>query len=74
MEDLASLLAIAASWVAPGSPSPDDPNRVEAVRSLLEGAGTLARLFDGQGTRVRGYYEATHPLNVAAISGTRWER
>lgn len=68
MDDLASLLAIAASWVAPGAPSPDDPDRLESVRSLLEGATTLARLFDGAGTRLPGYYEATHPLNVAALS------
>lgn len=68
MDDLASLLAIAASWVAPGSAPPDDPDRIESVRSLLEGATKLSRLFDGAGTRVRGYYEATHPLNVAALS------
>ncbi len=67
MDDLASLLAIAASWVAPGAPQPDDPGSLEDIKRFLDEAGTFARLFEGHGKRVAGYYEATHPLNVAAL-------
>jgi len=68
VEDLASLLAIAASWVAPGAGKPDEPETLDGIKRFLEGAGSLSRLFDGHGKRVAGYYEATHPLNVAALS------
>ncbi|MBM3275397.1 MAG: HD domain-containing protein [Candidatus Sericytochromatia bacterium] len=68
MDDLASLLAIAASWVAPGAPLPDEAGQIDDIRAYLESVRDFAQLFDGQGKRVAGYYEATHPINVAALS------
>jgi hypothetical protein len=68
MDDLASLLAIAASWVAPGAPLPDEAGQVDDIKAYLDSIRDFAQLFDGQGKRVAGYYEATHPINVAALS------